>query len=203
MGLNQVWLILTVGVDSEQLKWGRDDDVENEVLSSPSEPTIQEDALEGESDVPPDLTPLKTRNLKRNSYQRLSKLSNDNRLSLASLQTITFESKGRDSNRSSTTIKGIPINGIPTALDDDFEKALRKFATERDSFLSGLALTAGAVVPNRPRPRLQTQKIVNEDAQGLRAGLGSIRRRISTRNVNGMKRQPSVGRQGMQDNSEQ
>ena len=145
---------------------------------------------------------MKTRNPKRNSYQRLSKLSNDTRFSFSSLQTITLESKGRDSNRSSTTIKGVPSNGTPITFDDDFDKALRKFAAERDSFLSGLALTAGAVVPNRPRPRPQTQKIVNEDAQGLRAGLGSIRRRISTRNVNGMKRQPSVGRQGMWDDAE-
>ena len=109
---------------------------------------------------------------------------------------MTQEAKGKDSNRSSTTIKGIQINGIPTVVEDDFEKALRKFASERDSFLSGLALSAGAVVPNKPRPRPQTQKIINEDGQGLRAGLGSIRRRISTRNVGGMKRQPSVGRQG-------
>ena len=170
--------------------------MEIEVVS-PSEPTIQEDTLEEEHEAPLDLVSLKHRGNKRNSYQRLSKLSNDTRLSLASLQSITLDSKGRESNRSSTTIKGIPINGIPTAFDDDFDKALRKFAAERDSFLSGLALTAGAVVTNRPRPRPQTQKIVSEDAQGLRAGFGSIRRRISTRNVGSVKRQTSVGRQGM------
>jgi len=90
------------------------------------------------------------------------------------------------------TIKGIQINGKGTLNDVDFEKALRKFASERDSFLSDLTLSAGAVVPNRPKPRPKTQKIVKEDAAGLKSGVGSIRRRISFRD---MKRQSSVARQ--------
>ena len=184
-------------MDSEQLKWRGEDEYENEMLSAPSEPTIQEDTQAENSDSPSDLTFAKPRNPKRNSYQRLSRLSDHSRLSLASLQSLTLDSKGRGSNRSSVTIKGIQINGIPTASDDDFERALRKFTSERDSFLSGLTLTAGAVVPNRPRPKPQTQKILTEDAQGLRASLGGLRRRISTRNVSGIKRQPSVGTQGM------
>lgn len=76
----------------------------------------------------------------------------------------------------------------------DFDRALRKFASERDSFLSDLTLSAGAVVPNRPRPRPKTQRIVNEDAGGLKSGVGSIRRRISFRDMNSMKRQSSVNR---------
>jgi len=76
----------------------------------------------------------------------------------------------------------------------DFDKALRKFASERDSFLSDLTLSAGVVVPNRPRPRPKTQRIVNEDAGGLKSGVGSIRRRISFRDMNSMKRQSSVNR---------
>lgn len=102
------------------------------------------------------------------------------------------ENKGTDSNRSSVTIKGIQINGKGTLSDVDFDKALRKFASERDSFLSDLTLNAGAVVPNRPKPRPKTQKIVKEDAAGLKSGVGSIRRRISFRDI---KRQSSVARQ--------
>ena len=79
--------------------------------------------------------------------------------------------------------------------DVDFEKALKKFARERDSFLVDLTLSAGAVVPNRPKPRPKTQKITSEDVNGLKGGVGSIRRRISFREMSSMKRQPSVVRQ--------
>ena len=87
------------------------------------------------------------------------------------------------------TIKGIQTNGKGLLNDVDFEKALRKFASERDSFLSDLTLSAGAVVPNRPKPRPKTQRIVKEDTPGPKPGVGSIRRRISFRD---MKRQSSV-----------
>lgn len=78
----------------------------------------------------------------------------------------------------------------------DFDRALRKFASERDSFLSDLTLSAGAVVPNRPKPRPKTQRIVNEEAAGLKSGGGSLRRRVSFRDMNSLKRQTSVARQG-------
>lgn len=78
----------------------------------------------------------------------------------------------------------------------DFDNALRKFALERDSFLSDLSLSAGAVVPSRLKPRPKTQRIVGEDVGvGLKSGVGSIRRRISFRDMNSMKRQSSVNRQ--------
>lgn len=77
----------------------------------------------------------------------------------------------------------------------DFEHALQKFAAQRDSFLSDLTLTAGAVIPNRPKPRPKTQKIINEEVTGLKSGVGSIRRRISFRDMNSVKRQSSVNRQ--------
>ena len=115
-----------------------------------------------------------------------------------SISSLSFspEHKGTDSNRSSTTIKAIQVNGTHGSLNDtDFEHALQKFAAQRDSFLSDLTLTAGAVVPNRPKPRPKTQKIVNEDGAGLKSGVGSIRRRISFRDMNSMKRQSSVNRQ--------
>ena len=115
-----------------------------------------------------------------------------------SISSLTFspEHKGTDSNRSSTTIKAIQINGTHGGLNDtDFEHALQKFAAQRDSFLSDLNLTAGAVLPNRPKPRPRTQKIINEEVTGLKSGVGSIRRRISFRDMNSVKRQNSINRQ--------
>lgn len=49
-------------------------------------------------------------------------------------------------------------------------------------------------MPNRPRPRPKTQRIVNEDAAGLKSSVGSIRRRISFREMSSTKRQSSVNR---------
>jgi hypothetical protein len=140
------------------------------------------------------MLPTTPRNGKRNSYQRLSRVSDEARLSVASF-TPTIEESGPDSNRSSTTIKGIQVNGAGGLNDHDFEKALRKFASERDSFLSDMSLSAGAVMPNRPKPRPKTQKIVKDDAAGPKSAVGSIRRRISFRDMNSMKRQSSVARQ--------
>ncbi len=183
-----------VGVDSEQLRWRRDEEAVETAPPAPVEQTIQEErAAEAENDSqdPPVATPRMT---KRNSYQRLSNLSDEARLSISSLSFSPDKKGGTDSNRSSTTIKAIQING--SGLNDhDFENALKKFASQRDSFLSDLTLSAGAVLPNRPKPRPKTQKIVNEDAAGLKSGVGSIRRRISFRDMNSMKRQSSVKRQ--------
>lgn len=183
------------GVDSCQLRWGKDEEPTDLAPTVPVEPTIEEDrAAEAECDFrdPKGASPKKA---KRNSYQRLSNLSDEARLSITSL-SLSPERKGTDSNRSSTTIKGPQINCNGRVLNDtDFENALRKFASQRDSFLSDLNLSAGAVVPNRPKARPKTQKIVNEDAAGQKSGVGSIRRRISFRDMNSMKRQSSVKRQ--------
>ena len=176
-----------VGVDSEQLRWGREDQSATEG-AQPAEPTIAEDKLAEAEDDYLEITPATPRNTKRNSYQRLSRLSDEARFSITSISS-TPDYKGADSNRSSVTIKGIQTNGKGLLNDADFEKALRKFASERDSFLSDLTLSAGAVVPNRPKPRPKTQRIVKDDAPGLKPGVGSIRRRISFRD---MKRQSSV-----------
>ena len=143
----------------------------------------------------PDLPPQTPRKAKRNSYQRLSNLSDEARLSISSL-SLSQEKKGSDSNRSSATIKAIQVNSTNGGqLNElDFENALRKFASQRESFLADLDITAGAIVPNRPKPRPKTQKIV-DDAPSMRSGIGSIRRRLSTRNMNSAKRQSSVRRQ--------
>ena len=185
----------STGVDSCQLRWRKDEEPTDLAPTVPVEPTIEEErAAEAEGDSPDlrDSTPRKT---KRNSYHRLSTLSDEARLSITSL-SLSSEKKGTDSNRSSTTIKAPQINGNGRLLNDtDFENALKKFASQRDSFLSDLTLSAGAVVPNRPKARPKTQKIVSEDGGGLKSGVGSIRRRISFRDMNSMKRQSSVKRQ--------
>ena len=179
------------GVDSEQLSWGEDTPSTPQTLV---EPTIEEDELaeaDGRITISSPTTP---RHVKRSSYQRLSRLSDDARLSIQSI-TLTPEKNGTDSNRSSATIKGMQISGTGSLSDVDFEKALRKFASERDSFLSDLTLSAGAVLPNRPKARPKTQRITSDDVAGLKSGVGSIRRRISFRDMGSMKRQPSVARQ--------
>lgn len=186
------------GVDSEQLTWPSTEPEQepgaNGTLPSPVASTIEEDQAAEAEVAGPLASPISPKPEKRSSRNWPSKKSNEARLSNQSFATL--ERNGTDSNRSSATIKGPQLHGTGTGLNDvDFERALRKFATERDSFLSDLTLSAGAVVQNRPKPRPKTQRIVNEDAAGVKSGVGSIRRRISFRDINSMKRQPSVARQ--------
>ncbi|KAL8847746.1 MAG: hypothetical protein Q9221_007234, partial [Calogaya cf. arnoldii] len=187
-------------VDSEQLTWSsnnnnNDDENVHDAPQPPVEQTIEEERTsEADEYDNPEPTPRIHRHSKRNSYHRLSRLSDEARLSIASV-SLSPDPKGTDSNRSSTTIKGIQINATGNLSDADFDKALRKFATERDSFLTDLTLSAGAVIPNRPKARPKTQRIVNEDNAAIKSGVGSIRRRISFRDMSSGKRQSSVNRQ--------
>jgi hypothetical protein len=134
---------------------------------------------------------------KRDSYQRLSRLSTEARLSIRSV-----ESKSSGSNRSSMTIRAAnsPNRTSNPRTDFDFDTALLKFASERESFLNDLSLSAGAITPARPKPRPRTQKIVSEEkptpTNPLKSGIGSVRRHMSFRDMSSMKRQPSVARQG-------
>ncbi|CBF77709.1 hypothetical protein AN4349.2 [Aspergillus nidulans FGSC A4] len=137
----------------------------------------------------------------RGSFQRLSFRSED------ADQNANGNANGTHSNRSSMTIKGggngsaaSPRASQFLGLEEfDFDKALVKFASERETFLSDLSLSAGAITPaSRPRSRLRTQKIVSEEPQQsglLRSSIGSVRRHMSFRDMNSMKRQPSVARQ--------
>ena len=186
------------GVDSEQLRWA--DLEENLSKGAPQasvEPTIEEDKLAEAEEEPATsspsspTSPMTIRHVRHSSYNRLSRLSDDKRLSIQSILS-TSDKNGTDSNRSSTTIRGIRMNGSGTLSEADFEKALRKFASERDSFLTDLTLSAGAVVPNPPKPRPRTQKIVADDSTIPKSGVGSLRRKISFRDMTSMKRQPSV-----------
>lgn len=135
-----------------------------------------------------------------------ARFSYETRKSIGSL--IGGPSSGSASNRSSATIRpvqestngvqltdqGGPVNAPSGMSDEDFESALKKFASERDEFMEDLHFSAGTLptIPKaKPRPR--TQKIISDEASGLRGGVGSIRRRLST--MNSLKRQPSVMRQ--------
>lgn len=183
-------------MDSEQLHWGDEDEDTDNGPPAPIEPTIEEDKIAEAENGILDIHVQTPRKAKRSSYQRLSSLSDEARMSISSL-SLAADKKGTDSNRSSITIKGMQVNNTNGSLmtEADFESALKKFASQRDSFLADLDLTAGAIVPNRTKPRPKTQRITTEDAPGTRSGIGSIRRRISTRNMNSAKRQSSLKRQ--------
>lgn len=159
--------------------------------------TIEEDrALETDSIRPTSQDGLPNGGSTRGrSKNRLS----ENRQSIG---TIIGTEKLTASNRSSATIKGLQIGGSGLS-DQEFETALRKFASERETFLEEIQFTAGVTQqnrsspnPSRPRPRPQrVSQSTNDDGMGnLRSGVGSIRRRISTMQSS-LKRQSSVARQ--------
>lgn len=129
--------------------------------------------------------------------KRRSRYSFEARKSIGSIVT-AGEPTTPASNRSSTTIKGLAVNGngtgAPGLSDDAFEEALKKFASERDSFLEDISFSAGTITtPTLKKPRPKTVRITQDEntmgGAGLKGGVGSLRRRLST--MNSMKRQPS------------
>lgn len=193
------------GVDGAELldlftRLGEEYDAKNNNSQSlPVTDTIEEDA-DAENEVSHLSDSSSPRpSSKRNSSLPLTRSSDEARLSFRSMAS---DFKDTASNRSSMTIKPSQspnLNGTSflNLSDHDFDKAISKFTAERDSFLSDLSLSAaGAGVPNRPKPRPKTQKIVAEDVNPLKSGIGSVRRHMSFRDMNSMKRQPSVARQG-------
>ncbi|KAI9664558.1 MAG: hypothetical protein M1821_006004 [Bathelium mastoideum] len=165
----------------------------------PSEATIEEDiALETENDVrPTPPTSPKEPSSKRNSRNRYSFEARKSIGSTIGNDGNKRDSKGTASNRSSATIRAVQISstGSSGLTDVDFDEALRKFASDRESFVEEIQFSAGtAPQTSRPRPRPKTTRITNaDDSGGLKTGVGSLRRRLST--MSSMKRQPSVARQ--------
>jgi hypothetical protein len=134
-----------------------------------------------------------SRHSRRNSYERLSQFSDEAQMTIRSLDT--------GSKRSSLTIRAGPSPGPRSSAllsDADFDKALKQFVSDRDSFFLDLTFSAGAVTQQpRPKAKPKTQKIVPEDIQpSMSRGIGSIRRHMSFREMNSMRRQPSVNRNG-------
>ena len=177
---------------------------------SPAVDATIEEGSEGETPAsPPRATARHSRN---NSWNRLSKLSNDARNSIQTLD----ELETTRSNRSSITIKALNINGNGEVTENgvgggggggmrdfDFDRALVKFANERENFLDDLSFSAGAPTQSRPpmtNPRADRLRVEQqqENVAGpgrrnpLRSVGGSIRRRISFRDMNSAKRQPST-----------
>lgn len=175
---------------------------------SPSVDATIEEGSEGEGPGSPERPGLSTaraaaRHSRTNSWNRLSKLSIEARNSIHSLDDPDMT----NSNRSSVTIKA-PTNGngLDTLSDFDFDSALIKFANQRESFLDDLSFSAGLPAQARPpmtNPRADRIRIEDGDILGstarrspLRSVGGSIRRKISFRDMNSMKRQPSLIRTG-------
>lgn len=173
------------------------------------------------------------RHSRRNSMNRLSKASNELRFSIqtvgeedggtrsnrssATIRPISAAAipatNGADNDDTASPTADTPTNGIPptfsagmgfTGLPDfDFDKALMKFAAERENFLDDLSFSAGAKLQARPpmvnNPRAERIKADETEASGrmspLRSIKGSIRRKISFRDMNSTKRQTTTIRQ--------
>ncbi|KAL9115460.1 MAG: hypothetical protein Q9227_000781 [Pyrenula ochraceoflavens] len=175
----------------------------NGIHSPGLEDTIEEDELAEAEGEAADGSPRPTsRHSGHNSLNRLSRLSNE---AAFSVQQLDSNRSGTASNRSSATIRPVRTSSKVQSgsFNDDmtFDDALRRFAADRESFFLDLNLSAGAVTTstNKPRPRPRTQKIVADDQtnNGLKSSIGSVRRHISVRGMNSMKRQSSVmSRQG-------
>ncbi|KAF6816852.1 DENN domain-containing protein [Colletotrichum sojae] len=99
------------------------------------------------------------------------------------------------------------LNGdMPFVEGFDFDKALLKFAAERENFLEDLSFSAGAKAQARPmvNPRAERIKADEGDMSGRRSPLrsiersikGSIRRKMSFRDMNSMRKQPTTPRAG-------
>lgn len=159
------------------------------------EATIEEDKVaEQETSSILDSRPS-SRSRKHDSFKRLSKLSDDARNSILSLDS---NSASKRSSAATIRVVDTPGNRQSTILNEvDFEKAMTKFAKDRESFFLDLNFAAGAVtMPSEPKkPRPKTQKIIPEEIeQTPTRGFGSIRRHISFKEMSSMKRQPSVAR---------
>ncbi|KAI0009278.1 DENN-domain-containing protein [Xylariaceae sp. FL0662B] len=168
--------------------------------------TINED---GEPDEPEDTPVTSPAN---RTYARHSRQNSNNRLSKASFNSIhTLEELDGNtrSNRSSATIRPNPNPGAvgPDGLlleNFDFDKALVKFAAERENFLEDLSFSAGAKTQSRPpmvNPRAErikadeTQSGRLSPLKSIRGSIrGSIRRKISFRDMNSVRKQPTTPR---------
>lgn len=147
---------------------------------------------------------------RNNSWQRLSRLSDQARLSIQSLEI----SDTPGSNRSSVTIRAVngsstsgTSNGTHNGLGDfDFDTALLKFASERESFLDDLSFSAGVVkdqqapMTDRPEPFKQdggAKPLVGSSQTPFKKVGGTVRRKISFRDMSSMQRRPTaVARNG-------
>ncbi len=140
------------------------------------------------------------RHSRHDSYQRLSQLSDEARDAIQSLGDVSRPRSDR-SNRSSLTVRqAAPTSTtrMSSALTEaDFEKAISRFAQDRDGFFLDLTFKPTEVAkPSRAKSRPKTQRIVvaDEPSPLPNRNFGSIRRHISFKDMSSTKRQPSVAR---------
>jgi len=168
--------------------------------AAPVDETIVEDgegnALDG---LPSSTARARARHSRQNSANRLSKLSTDGRLSIHTLEDRDGTTR---SNRSSATIR--PVQDPGATPEFDFDRALMKFAMERENFLDDISFSAGAKLQARQpmvAPRTERIKADSSDLSGRRSPLrgikGSIRRKMSFRDMSSMRKQPVAPRAGM------
>lgn len=113
--------------------------------------------------------------------------TSEGRLSVASQNVGGSLGKLRSSNSSTSTL----ANSLKAGMSDaDFDKALFKFAAERESFLEDLSFSAGTIVNTKPVVHPRAQKVMNDDSSLQKNS--SLRRRISLRDLSSMRRAPSV-----------
>ncbi len=159
--------------------------------AAPVEDTIEEDeALVTNHDGSQDTSGSSN----ENAAKRRSRYSFEARHSIGSM-IATGDPGTPASNRSSATIRPVKAVGGSGMSDDAFEEALKKFASERDTFLEDIQISAGAVTtaPTQNKPRPKTVRILQDEnalGPGLKGSVGSLQRRIST--MKSMKRQTSV-----------
>ncbi|WAO87916.1 Hypothetical protein NCS54_00523900 [Fusarium falciforme] len=182
----------------------------------PVESTIAEDGEPEDDFANGSQAKANARHSRHSSSNRLSRISLTDRFSVHTLEENDGNTK---SNRSSATIR--PVNppnfgatngganstGTPSGIlgegtmlmgDFDFDKALVKFAAEREVFLEDLTFSAGAKVQARApmvNPRAERIKAEESDSgrlSPLRSIKGSIRRKMSFRDMNSLRKQPST-----------
>ncbi|KAM0348429.1 hypothetical protein ACHAPU_004402 [Fusarium lateritium] len=187
----------------------------------PVESTIVEDGESDDEYTNGDQLKTKARHSRQGSASRLSRVSLTDRFSIQTLDETDGNTK---SNRSSATIRAVnppnfgSTNGNSNGsgnnshtpgssgilgegsmfMDNfDFDKALVKFAAEREVFLEDLSFSAGAKVQARApmvNPRAERIKAEESDSgrlSPLRSIKGSIRRKMSFRDMNSVRKQPS------------
>ncbi|KFA71669.1 hypothetical protein S40288_08070 [Stachybotrys chartarum IBT 40288] len=169
--------------------------------AAPLDDTIAEDG-EPEEEIVRGPSRSMSRHSRQNSANRFSRISIDGRASIHTLDELDGNTR---SNRSSATIRPVnsPSAGLngdgPSLMGDfDFDKALVKFAAERENFLEDLSFTAGAKTQSRQpmiNPRAERIRTDDPEPTGRMSPLmksirGSIRRKISFRDMNSVRKQP-------------
>lgn len=148
-----------------------------------------------------------TRHSRTSSFNKLSRLSIDAHNAVQSIDTPDMNGGSTNSNRSSMTVRAVPTNGTSETAksgglsDFDFDRALFKFANERENFLDDLSFSAGTVLQSRPPMTSRAERLRHDDdgVNGRKSPFGrvggSIRRKISFRDLNSAKKQ-TTGRAG-------